>query len=430
MNNKIKFIDLFSGMGGIRIGFEQAFKEQGLDTKCLFSSEIKSHARKVLEDNFNEIPKGDISKIKNIEDFDFLLAGFPCQAFSAAGNRDGFCDTRGTLFFEVERILKEKKPYGFILENVEGLVSHDKGNTLRIIMESLKRIGYKVSWEILNASDFGLAQSRKRIYIVGTLKEEISLKNFPKYEKKVFKDIQEHNLQTINSEFTRKLLKHFNIKELKGKAIKDKRGGKNNIHSWDFGLKGEITKEQNELLNLLFKERRKKHWAEEIGINWMDGMPLTLEQIKTFYQSDKLKEMLDDLVQKGYLKLEHPKDLSRVKKENGYVTRREYDTTKPKGYNIVTGKLSFEFSKILHPNEVTPTIVASDVEKIAIIDNDGLRKLSIKEGLRLFGYPENYKLDGVTERKAFDLLGNTVTVPIVKEISKRLCKSYMAQKAI
>ena len=147
MTEIIKFIDLFAGMGGLRIGFEQAFNELGFKTNCVLTSEIKKHAIRTLRENFNyETVKGDICKIKseNIPDFDFLLAGFPCQAFSSAGNRLGFDDTRGTLFFEVARILNDKKPYGFILENVEGLITHDRenknekiGRTFKIILNSL-----------------------------------------------------------------------------------------------------------------------------------------------------------------------------------------------------------------------------------------------------------------------------------------------------
>ena len=115
----VKFIDLFSGMGGIRIGFEQAFKKAGYKTKCVLTSEIKDAAIRAHKINFpGEKIEGDVTKIEtsDIEDFDFLLAGFPCQAFSVAGKQRGFADTRGTLFFEVERILREKKPYGFLLE--------------------------------------------------------------------------------------------------------------------------------------------------------------------------------------------------------------------------------------------------------------------------------------------------------------------------
>lgn len=131
MEKRIRFIDLFAGIGGIRKGFEIACARKGLQTECVFTSEIKPYAVEVLKQNHpDEDIHGDITQIdaKDIPNFDFLLAGFPCQAFSSAGRRLGFSDTRGTLFFEVERILKEKKPYGFVLENVEGLVNHDREN--------------------------------------------------------------------------------------------------------------------------------------------------------------------------------------------------------------------------------------------------------------------------------------------------------------
>ena len=124
----VKFIDLFAGLGGIRLGFENAFREKGFNPVCVFSSEIKDYAIKAYKNYFNdEEVAGDITQISatDIEDFDFLLGGFPCQPFSAAGLGLGFEDTRGTLFFEIERILKEKQPYGFLLENVEGLINHD-----------------------------------------------------------------------------------------------------------------------------------------------------------------------------------------------------------------------------------------------------------------------------------------------------------------
>src|SRR5690625_3033926 len=124
-DKEIKFIDLFAGMGGLRLGFEQAFNKLGFETSCVLTSEIKTHAIEALEHNFNHgMLVGDITKVESedIPNFDFLLAGFPCQAFSTAGKGLGFLDTRGTLFFEVERILRDKKPYGFILENVEGLI--------------------------------------------------------------------------------------------------------------------------------------------------------------------------------------------------------------------------------------------------------------------------------------------------------------------
>lgn len=435
---QIKFIDLFAGLGGLRIGLEQACNELNINAECVLTSEIKPHALSALQHNFKEkISHCDITQINEdeIPDFDILLAGFPCQSFSSAGNRDGFEDTRGTLFFDIARIIKHKKPNGFILENVEGLVKHNLinkndniGKTLTIILNTLQELGYKTTWSVLDSQNFGLAQSRKRIYIVGSLNKQFDFAKLKNIPNKNFGDIQEKNIDTVNTKFTKQLISKISIDNLYGMSIKDKRGGNNNIHSWDLELKGEVSISQKKLLNTLLKERRKKQWAIEIGIDWMDGMPLTSQQISTFFKDDKLEEMLIDLTKKGYLKLEHPKKKITIITDSGNkIERREYDTTKPKGYNIVAGKLSFEFSKILHPNEITPTLVASDVEKIGVIDNGGIRNLTLREGLRLFGYPETYSLNIFNnkslKRKGFDLLGNTVSVPIIYQISKELIKT-------
>jgi DNA (cytosine-5)-methyltransferase 1 len=430
----IKFIDLFAGLGGIRIGFENAFNKMGLNTECVLTSEIKKHAIKTLKYNFDhKLFVGDIFTVNtdDIPEFDFLLGGFPCQPFSSGGKRYGFLDTRGTLFFEIERILRDKSPYGFILENVEGLVKHDLenksdsiGRTLKTILHVLENdLNYKVSWKVFDSVNFGLPQSRKRIFIIGTKEKKIDLENFES-SFSVFKDIMEKDLPPLQNNFAKKLLSHFDIKDLYGKSIKDKRGGDNNIHSWDIELKGSISKEQHILLNKLFKARRQKKWAQEIGIEWMDGMPLTLEQISTFHKSVNLKDLLDDLVEKGYLKYEYPKGIVEEPTLNGIKRYRDYDKTKPKGYNIVTGKLSFEINKILSPDDIVPTLVATDMSRLAVPDGEGLRRLTIREGLRLFGYPENYEIP-TSENEAFDLLGNTVAIPVVNSIAERVAESVM-----
>lgn len=416
-DNKIRFIDLFCGLGGIRIGFEQALEELGLTGKCVFSSDIKKAAITAYTNYFGDNPECDITKVNpsQLPNFDFLLAGFPCQAFSQAGLGLGFQDTRGTLFFDVAKILLEKKPKGFVLENVEGLVNHDKGRTYKVILKTLTDLGYSVEAKVLNGKDFGLAQSRNRIYFVGIRdKEAPTLDDFDTITAKL-SDIIDYSIPPVKSEFSQKLLDHYRLEDIYGKAIKDKRGGENNIHSWDIGLKGEVTPEQRELLELLLRQRRNKKWADEIGIKWMDGMPLTLQMISTFYPHKNLAFMLDDLVRKGYLAFEHPKAL--------IDNKRVEDTSLPKGYNIITGKLSFEFTKILDPNGVTPTLVATDVHKLAVPVKDGIRSLTIKEGLRLFGFPEEYSLDFLKKSEAFDLLGNTVCVPVIKAISLRLLSS-------
>ena len=417
----LRFIDLFAGIGGIRLGLEQAAREKGLETVCVFTSEIKDYAVKVLKDNHpTETITGDITKVKTeeIPDFDILCAGFPCQAFSSAGKRHGFADTRGTMFFEIERILRDKKPQGFILENVEGLVNHDGGHTLNVIIERLESLGYKFNYRVLNSKYFGVPQERKRIYIVGSKNERPDLDNFQKTMCRLG-DILETGCPTSDTPFVRNLLNHFSIEELYGKSIKDKRGGKDNIHSWDLGIKGEVSKEQKKLLDTILTERRKKKWAEIIGIDWMDGMPLTTEQIRSFYDVPQLQEMLDDLADKGYLKYEYPKKLVKEKIGDTTTTHREYDTSKPKGYTIVAGKLSFEINKVLSPNEIAPTLVAMDMQKLYVADNGGLRRFTLREGLRLCGYPDDM-IFNVNEKDGFDLLGNTVVVPVVKSVAERL----------
>lgn len=415
---------MFAGIGGIRKGFELACKDRELKTECVFTSEIKPYAIKVLMQNHpDEVITGDITQVDaaKIPDFDFLLGGFPCQAFSAAGKRLGFEDTRGTLFFDVERILQEKQPYGFVLENVEGLVNHDKenstdkiGRTLTIILESLEALGYKVSWRVLNAKYFGIPQERKRIYIVGTKKEKPNLEGFQRMTCSLA-DVLETGIPAVDSKFTRLLLRHYSVEELFGKAIKDKRGGNNNIHSWDIELKGPVSKEQRKLLNTMMTERRKKKWAKEYGIDWMDGMPLTKDMIRSFCDLPDLEELLEDLVSKKYLRKEYPK--------RKVGNRREQDSSLPLGYNIVAGKMSFEVSKVLSPKEIAPTLVAMDMQHLFVPDGDGIRQITLREGLRLFGYPDDYKFD-VSIDEGYDLLGNTVVVPVIKAVSGRILDIY------
>jgi DNA (cytosine-5)-methyltransferase 1 len=157
-----KFIDLFAGIGGIRIPFDR------LNGDCVFSSEIDKFARETYKENFGEVPHGDITQIapQDIPNFDLLLAGFPCQPFSQAGLQKGFDDTRGTLFFYITKIIEYHQPKVVLLENVKRLKTHDKGKTFRVMVEALENLGYTISSKTLAAKDFGIPQNRERIYIV------------------------------------------------------------------------------------------------------------------------------------------------------------------------------------------------------------------------------------------------------------------------
>lgn len=413
------YVDLFAGMGGMRLGLEQALQEKGIEGKCVLTSEIKPSALKVYQDNFgDENIVGDIRTVdgKDIPDFDMLLAGFPCQSFSSAGKRMGFEDTRGTLFFEVARILKEKKPSYFLLENVENLVIHDLsredkkkgktiGKTLETILYVLNDLGYKVTWKVLQASDFGVPQIRRRIYIVGSLKEKINLDNFEK-KSCCFKDIQENNVPSPNTEFNIKIQKYLSENNLAmdflyDKAIRDKRGSSNNIHSWVLGLRGETTKIQQELLEKMVTERRRSDLAAKKGVPLKDGVGLTKSELKDIYKGDDLDLDLNALLEKGYLKIKH-------------IERYAEDL-----YDIVGGRLSYEFTKIVDPNKPCLTIVATEADRMGIVDGDKIRKLTVREGLRLSGYPDDYIMN-LDYRKSMDLIGNTVVVPVIKSICNRI----------
>lgn len=188
-----KFIDLFAGIGGIRLGFES------VGGTCVFSSEWDAAACQTYKANFGEQPAGDITKIRSedIPDFDILLGGFPCQPFSIIGDKEGFNhETQGTLFFEIERILKDKKPSAFMLENVRNLTAHDRGRTFKVIIEHLEAIGYHVYAKVLNALDYGVPQRRERIIIVGFL-DDVKF-SFPEpvpvEQRQSLKDILEENV--------------------------------------------------------------------------------------------------------------------------------------------------------------------------------------------------------------------------------------------
>ncbi|MDD4718498.1 MAG: DNA cytosine methyltransferase [Bacilli bacterium] len=252
-----KFIDLFAGIGGIRIAFESV----GGD--CVFSCEWDKYAQKTYAENFGEIPAGDIKKIKNedIPKHDILLAGFPCQAFSIAGKRKGFGDIRGTMFFETARIIKHHKPKAFFLENVKGLIMHDKGKTLKTILEVLRNdLNYYVPEpKIINAKDFGVPQNRERIFIVG-FRKDIDASSF-EYPKPLnipvcIKDIMEEKTVSakyyLSTTYLNTLIAHKERHAKKGNGfgyeIKDINGIANTI------LVGGMGKERNLIIDKRLKD--------------------------------------------------------------------------------------------------------------------------------------------------------------------------------
>lgn len=241
-SKQFKFIDLFAGIGGIRIAFER------VGGKCVFSSEWDEPCQIMYEANFGEKPFGDITKIaaEDVPDHDILTGGFPCQAFSIIGNKLGFADTRGTLFFDVERILKAKQPKAFLLENVKQLTTHDNGRTFKVILEHLEKMGYFVHYKVLNGLDFGVPQKRERIIIVG-FKQNYPFE-FPKHgtQTKTLSDILEPEDQIDKKHFLSDYFRKKIQRKLKeqGKRITtrpviihENKGGNLGIHTFSTALR-------------------------------------------------------------------------------------------------------------------------------------------------------------------------------------------------
>ncbi|MBU7005310.1 DNA (cytosine-5-)-methyltransferase [Phosphitispora fastidiosa] len=411
----ISFIDLFAGIGGIRLGFENACNTFGIETKCVLSSEIDTKACETYELNFGEYPSGDIYQINEIPRFDFLLAGFPCQPFSYAGKQQGFGDTRGTLFFEIERILSTHKPTAFLLENVRGLVTHDKGRTFKTILTNLENLGYGVDYLLLNSCNFKIPQNRVRLYIVGILgkKPRLTLQSdLGSADSHIFKSsntqldlFKEHEFQLVrdilettpgeqymcSDDFVRKLSKVVgtNYESLHGYRLIDYRGG-SSIHSWELGIKGDCTSEEIEFMNSLIANRRKKKFGTH-----QDGKKLTLEQIKTFFDKPHLLDTIQSLVDKGYLQKDDDK------------------------YNPVCGNMSFEVFKFLDPDSISITLTSSDANRLGIVQNNLVRRITPRECARLQGFPDRY-ICHPNDTYAYKQFGNSVTVPVVEAVLKDL----------
>jgi DNA (cytosine-5)-methyltransferase 1 len=411
---KIRFVDLFSGIGGIRLAFEQAADALEIASECVLSSEINTDAQLVYQNNFGDKPLGDVRLIDKLPEHEILLAGFPCQSFSHAGKKAGFGDTRGTLFFEITRLLDAYKPKAFIFENVRGLYSHDQGRTLATIKHEIKTRGYSFHAFLLNSANFGLPQNRVRIYLVGILDASPTFKLISDVEPKdshsynpqqlslfyptqkpiTIADILEDNPASkydCSPEFINALKRifHNDLNRLHGVRLIDYRGG-NSIHSWELGLRGECSPDEIALMNLFILKRRNKEFGRE-----QDGKLLTKEQIASFFEHPDLGKILDSLVNKKYLKFIHGK------------------------YKPLSGNFSFEVYKFVDPNKISVTLVASDANRLGVYHHQRVRRLTPREAARLQGFPDNFILHPQDD-KAYHQLGNSVSINVVKAVAQEV----------
>ena len=421
---KIRFVDLFSGIGGIRLAFEQAAQSLDIDTECVLSSEINPEAQLVYEKNFAHQPLGDIHLIDKLPEHEFLLAGFPCQSFSHAGKKEGFGDTRGTLFFEIMRLVDTYKPQAFIFENVRGLYSHEQGKTLATIKHEIQKRGYSFNAFLLNSANFGLPQNRVRIYLVGILDasptfglisdvgpkdshsynpQQLSL-FYPFQQTVTVADILEDSPDQkydCSPKFVKALNRIFNndLNSLHGVRLIDYRGG-NSIHSWELGFRGECSADEIELMNSFILKRRNKVFGHE-----QDGKLLTKEQISSFFAHPNLGELLDSLVAKKYLKVINDK------------------------YKPVSGNFSFEVYKFVDTRKISVTVVASDANRLGVYHKNRVRRLTPREAARLQGFPDSFILHPHDD-KAYHQLGNSVSINVVKAVAQEVIMKalYYAQQ--
>ena len=312
------FIDLFAGIGGFRIPMQE------LKGKCVFTSEFNYWAQKTYEHNFGEVPFGDITKLNLdiVPKHDVLTAGFPCQPFSISGKMKGFEDTRGTLIYNVFQIIEKRHPKVIFLENVKHLIHHDGGNTLKTILKDLEDLGYKTSWKLLNASDFGVPQNRERIIIIGHKQKKFDFTKLKTKPKPILKDIldQDVTFEYLNEPYT--ILSNYKVQES----------------------------------GLVFIGHRNKS-IRKAGVR-----PGT----------------------------EH---LSRVHKQPNRIYSSEG----------------------LHP--ALPSQESSG--RFWIYDNGEVRKLTINECYKIMGFPKKFvKTNNLSE--SYRQIGNSVCVPMIKEITKQI----------
>jgi DNA (cytosine-5)-methyltransferase 1 len=411
VGEKLRFLDLFAGIGGFRLALELA------GHKCVGFCEIDEFARQIYKTNFDtegEVDWEDITEVTDSEarelggKVDLITAGFPCQAFSFAGKRRGFEDTRGTMFFEIARIAKQIEPRFLLLENVKGLLSHDKGRTFAIILSTLDELGYDVEWQVLNSKDFGVPQNRERVFIVG------HSRRFPRRE--IF-PITRTSGQTLK-EITQGLADAYRVYDPAGiaRTLKAEAGGvgaKTGLYAIPVLTPDRAEKRQNSLepkIMQLVGDRDKpslsiKDHAFTIPANPMSDRGqmvvqpvLTPDRAKKGQNGRRFKEPGEPMF-----------TLTAQDRHGVLVSQR-------------TGIKEVEVGCTLDANYYKG--LGSNQERTGVVEGVRIRRLTPLECFRLQGFPDehfhNAKAAGISDRQLYKRAGNAVTVNVVYEIARRL----------
>ena len=415
---ELRYVELFAGIGGFGLAFQQSLEERGMKSKLVLASEIDVHASETFEMNFQQNPLSNVREIEELPPHDFLFAGFPCQPFSYAGAKKGFGETRGTLFFEIMRLIDTSPPKVMILENVRGLITNDQGRTIETIEAEIRKRGYSFQLLLLNSANFDVPQNRVRTYMI-CVKDRIE-DRYVEMESNVGPP-DSHSVLSLGNDFAKvkhileenpeasydcstgflegvKLALGGDLSSIDGRRFIDYRGG-HSIHSWEMGLKGECSPQEIEFMNQFILQRRNKKFGSH-----RDGKMLSRDQISTFWD-ENLDDILTSLLRMNYLK---------IVDENRY---------KP-----VSGNYSFEVFKILDKEKISITIVSSDCSKLGIYHNGRLRRLTPREVARIQGFPDDFKLNK-SDSKAYFQLGNAVSVPVVKTICDLVLDNFLSSTA-
>jgi len=385
----MKFFDLFCGIGGFRLGMETK------RNVCIGSCEIDKYARQTYAKNFGHEPEyRDVREIKpgELPDFDCLCAGFPCQAFSLAGKRRGFEDTRGTLFFEIARIAREKQPSILLLENVKGLVSHDKGATFRIILETLDELGYDVEWQIINSKYF-VPQNRERIFIIGHLRGSGRRKILPIGEVSQGNDKsceQLYPTDECSSTLTATYWKGYGggrpmIAEAKAKHINMTKHNGSRVYSKD-GIAPSVMAGEGSGTRIKIAEPKLKLIQNSKDDSYR------------IYSTDGIARTL--------------------RANSGGLASKTGAYAEPKTTMIMNSNKNSNCKNRIQERDKTWALTGNSND-FSIMDNFRIRKLTPTECERLQGFPDGWT-KGVSDTQRYKQLGNAVTATVVEYIAQYL----------
>ena len=464
-----KVFSMFSGIGGFEMGLLMSEKE----VQFVGYSEVDKYAIEVFEKQFKGIKNyGNATTIDEtkLPNFDLLVGGFPCQAFSVAGKLRGFNDTRGTLFFDVARILKHKKPKHFILENVRGLLSHDSGRTFQTILKVLSDIGYMVQWEVRNSKNYGVPQNRERVYIVGHLRGSSRPQIFPIGESQKVSDKSREEKRkgssevssTITSnykrgvhamgeqyimepkELTKDISMAYRVYDSNGlsttlKAVGGGVGAKTGLYKvGDLKVIAKKRKHQTpKEINDFLRDNKGKNTIRDIA----ESINLPKTQVEHYFRSDHSRAIPSPKIWiklKALLNFEdtYDKQVTEIyEKEVEFESTRRVYSAEGIGNTLSTSKTGlYQVKACLTPDRLKkrqngrrfkdneePMFTLTGQDKHGVMINSQIRRLTPTECERLQGFPDGWT-DGISDTQRYKCLGNAVTTNVVCEIAKRLLK--------